>query len=83
MRREKNILMILIPLSFLLILYYGYTALDSYLQFQITAGNGVSATDSEWILSVQHTLLFILKWFGPILSIICLYGILKWLKKNE
>lgn len=82
MRTKKYILIILIPLSVLLILYYGYTALDSYLQFQITAGNSVSATDSEWIFSIQHTLLFILKWFGPILSLICLYGILKWLKKN-
>ncbi len=83
MKTKKYILMILIPLSVLLTLYYGYTTLDSYLQFQITTGEVVLATDSEWILSVQHTLLFILKWFGPILSIICLYGILKWLKKNE
>lgn len=81
---KKNIiLLILIPLGVMLILYYGYTALDTWLQFQITTGNGISAANSEWIFSIQHTFLFILKWFGPILSIICLYGILKWLKKNE
>lgn len=83
MKTKKYILMILIPLSVLLTLYYGYTTLDSYLQFQITTGKVVLATDSEWIFSIQYTLLFIFKWFGPILSLICLYGILKWLKKNE
>ncbi len=40
-------------------------------------------SNNEWIFSIQNTFLFILKWFGPILSIICIYGILKWLKKNE
>ena len=52
-------------------------------QFQITTGNGILAANSEWIFSIQNTFRFILKWFGPILSIICIYGILKWLKKNE
>ncbi len=83
MKRRNIILLISIPLGIMLIVYYGYTALDTWLQFQITTGNGISAANAEWILSIQHTFLFILKWFGPILSIICLYGILKWLKKNE
>ena len=83
MKKRNIILLISIPLGVMLILYYGYTALDTWLQFQITTGNGISAANSEWIFSIQHTFLFILKWFGPILSIICLYGILKWLKKNE
>ena len=83
MKKRNIILLISIPLGVMLILYYGYTALDTWLQFQITTGNGISAANSEWIFSIQHTFLFILKWFGPILSIICLYGILKWIKKNE
>ena len=83
MKKRNIILLISIPLGVMLILYYGYTALDTWLQFQITTGNGISAANSEWIFSIQHTFLFILKWFGPILSIICIYGILKWLKKNE
>lgn len=83
MKKRNIILLISIPLGVMLILYYGYTALDTWLQFQITTGNGISAANSEWIFSIQHTFLFILKWFGPILSIICIYGILKLLKKNE
>lgn len=83
MKKRNIILLISIPLGVMLILYYGYTALDTWLQFQITTENGISAANSEWIFSIQRTFLFILKWFGPILSIICLYGILKWLKKNE
>lgn len=83
MKKRNIILLISIPLGVMLILYYAYTALDTWLQFQITTGNGISAANSEWIFSIQHTFLFILKWFGPILSIICIYGILKWLKKNE
>ncbi len=83
MKRKNIILLISIPLGVLLLLYYGYTALDTWIQFQIRTGNGISAANSEWILSIQNTFLFILKWFGPILSIVCLYGILKWLKKNE
>ena len=83
MKRRNIILLISIPLGIMLIVYYGYTALDTWLQFQITTGNGISAANGEWILSIQHTFLFILKWFGPILSIICIYGILKLLKKNE
>lgn len=83
MKKRNIILLISIPLGVMLILYYGYTALDTWLQFQITTGNGISAANSEWIFSIQHTFLFILKWFGPILLIICLYGILKWIKKNE
>ena len=82
MKRRNIILLISIPLGIMLILYYGYTALDTWLQFQITTGNDISAANSEWIFSIQHTFLFMLKWFAPILSIICLYGIFKWLK-NE
>ena len=77
MKRRNIILLISIPLGIMLIVYYGYTALDTWIQFQIITGN------SEWIFSIQNTFLFILKWFGPILSIICIYGILKLLKKNE
>lgn len=83
MKRKNNILLISIPLGVLLLLYYGYIALDTWLQFQIRTGNGILAANSEWIFSIQNTFLFILKWFGPILSIICIYGILKLLKKNE
>lgn len=83
MKRRNIILLISIPLGIMLIVYYGYTALDTWLQFQIATGNGILAANSEWIFSIQNTFLFILKWFGPILSIICIYGILKWLKKNE
>ena len=83
MKKRNIILLISIPLGVMLILYYGYTALDTWLQFQIATGNGISAANSEWIFSIQNTFLFTLKWFGPILSIICIYGILKWLKKNE
>ena len=77
MKRRNIILLISIPLGIMLIVYYGYTALDTWIQFQIITAN------SEWIFSIKNTFLFILKWFGPILSIICIYGILKWLKKNE
>ena len=77
MKRKNNILLISIPLGVLLLLYYGYIALDTWLQFQIRTGNG------EWILSIQYTFLFILKWFGPVLLVVCLYGILKWIKKKE
>ena len=66
MKRKNNILLISIPLGVLLLLYYGYIALDTWLQFQI-----------------QYTFLFILRWFGPVLLVICLYGILKWIKKKE
>ena len=83
MKTKKYILMILIPLSVLLTLYYGYTTLDSYLQFQITTGKVVFENYSEMIISIQNKIILIFKWFGPILSLICLYGILKWLKKNE
>ena len=83
MKRKNNILLISIPLGVLLLLYYGYIALDTWLQFQIRTGNGISAANGEWILSIQYTFLFILKWFGPVLLVVCLYGILKWLKKNE
>ena len=83
MKRRNIILLISIPLGIMLIVYYGYTALDTWLQFQITTGNGISAANSEWILSIQYTFLFILRWFGPVLLVVCLYGILKWLKKNE
>ena len=81
MKRRNIILLISIPLGIMLIVYYGYTALDTWLQFQIITGNGILAANSEWIFSIQNTFRFILKWFGSILSIICIYGILKWLKK--
>ena len=42
MKRKNNILLISIPLGVLLLLYYGYIALDTWLQFQIRTGNGVS-----------------------------------------
>ena len=83
MKRRNIILLISIPLGIMLIVYYGYTALDTWLQFQITTGNGISAANGEWILSIQYTFLFILKWFGPVLLVVCLYGILKWIKKKE
>ena len=83
MKRNNNILLISIPLGVLLLLYYGYIALDTWLQFQIRTGNGISAANGEWILSIQYTFLFILKWFGPVLLVVCLYGILKWIKKKE
>ena len=83
MKRKNNILLISIPLGVLLLLYYGYIALDTWLQFQIRTGNGISAANGEWILSIQYTFLFILKWFGPVLLVVCLYGILKWIKKKE
>ena len=83
MKRINIILLISIPLGIMLIVYYGYTALDTWIQFQIITGNGILVANSEWIFSIQNTFLFILKWFGPILSIICIYGILKLLKKNE
>ena len=82
MKRKNNILLISIPLGVLLLLYYGYIALDTWLQFQIRTGNGISAANGEWILSIQYTFLFILKWFGPVLLVVCLYGILKWIKKT-
>ena len=78
MKRKNNILLISIPLGVLLLLYYGYIALDTWLQFQIRTGNGISAANGEWILSIQYTFLFILK-----LLVVCLYGILKWIKKKE
>ena len=77
MKRKNNILLISIPLGVLLLLYYGYIALDTWLQFQIRTAN------SEWIFSIKYTFLFILKWFGPVLLVVCLYGILKWIKKKE
>lgn len=43
MKRKNNILLISIPLGVLLLLYYGYIALDTWLQFQIRTGNGISA----------------------------------------
>ena len=49
MKRKNNILLISIPLGVLLLLYYGYIALDTWLQFQIRTGNGISAANSEWI----------------------------------
>ena len=70
MKRRNIILLISIPLGIMLIV-------------QIITGNGILVANSEWIFSIQNTFLFILKWFGPILSIICIYGILKLLKKNE
>ena len=33
MKRKNNILLISIPLGVLLLLYYGYIALDTWLQF--------------------------------------------------
>ena len=42
MKRKNNILLISIPLGVLLLLYYGYIALDTWLQFQIRTGNGLS-----------------------------------------
>ena len=54
MKRKNNILLISIPLGVLLLLYYGYIALDTWLQFQIRTGNGVSAANSEWILYSIH-----------------------------
>ena len=65
MKRKNNILLISIPLGVLLLLYYGYIALDTWIQFQIRTGNGISAANSEWIFSIKYTFLFILKWFGP------------------
>ena len=49
MKRKNNILLISIPLGVLLLLYYGYIALDTWLQFQIRTGNGISAANGEWI----------------------------------
>ena len=66
MKRKNNILLISIPLGVLLLLYYGYIALDTWLQFQIRTGNGVSAANSEWIFSIQYTFLFIMKWVDSI-----------------
>ena len=83
MKRRNIILLISIPSGIMLIVYYGYTALDTWIQFQIITGNGISAANGEWILSIQYTFLFILKWFGPVLLVVCLYGILKWIKKKE
>ena len=68
-----------------------WTAKDSRFKYLLKTNGGLSSArnagietaNGEWILSIQHTFLFILKWFGPILSIICLYGILKWIKKKE
>ncbi len=53
MKRKNNILLISIPLGVLLLLYYGYIALDTWIQFQIRTGNGISAANSEWIFSIQ------------------------------
>ena len=54
MKRKNNILLISIPLGVLLLLYYGYIALDTWLQFQIRTGNGISAANGEWILSMAR-----------------------------
>ena len=47
MKRRNIILLISIPLGIMLIVYYGYTALDTWIQFQIITGNGILLANSE------------------------------------
>ena len=54
MKRRNIILLISIPLGIMLIVYYGYTALDTWIQFQIITGNGILVANSEWIFSIQN-----------------------------
>ena len=54
MKRRNIILLISIPLGIMLIVYYGYTALDTWIQFQIITGNGILLANSEWIFSKTH-----------------------------
>ena len=49
MKRRNIILLISIPLGIMLIVYYGYTALDTWIQFQIITGNGILVANNEWI----------------------------------
>ena len=46
MKRRNIILLISIPLGIMLIVYYGYTALDTWIQFQIITGNGILLANS-------------------------------------
>ncbi len=59
MQRKNNILLISIPLGVLLLLYYGYIALDTWLQFQIRTGNGISAKQIVNGFSLFNTRFFL------------------------
>ena len=53
MKRRNIILLISIPLGIMLIVYYGYTALDTWIQFQIITGNGILVANSGLDRSYQ------------------------------
>ena len=54
MKRRNIILLISIPLGIMLIVYYGYTALDTWIQFQIITGNGILVANNGYFPFKTH-----------------------------